>query len=198
MKIAYIAGALLLLTAGLYIYNSESTRLVKKYRKNAFHGLSQLRVKTVFYEHRMLIDTTQISDDGITTERVRIQTDSKAFIEPTLMAAAAQYNIKLGFSEYNLLKLDVMQDNKIVNYNYDKSDDTDLDIFFEAVMDYYSGELLSIKRVPGPEFEMIDTVAADLLRQAFPNIQRSGFLLGQTQQEIEFGTDEVNINVDLG
>lgn len=197
MKLAFLAGALLLMTAGLYVYNIE-TPAIARYRRNAFHGLSQTRVQTLTYTHRMLIDSTQTAADGISNERVRVQTDSNTMIEPIYMAATRTYNIQLSFNDYNLQKLDLLQDNTLVNYVYNAQDEADMDIVFNAVMDATTGDLLSLNRVPGPEFEMIDTVAKDLLRQAFPSIRRQGFLLGQSDDEIEFGEEVVSMDVDLG
>jgi len=70
-----------------------------------------------------------------------------------------------------------------------------MDIVFNGVMQADSGDLISLNRVPGPEFEMIDTVAKDLLRQAFPSIKRQGFMLAQAEngvdESIEFGAEQV-------
>ncbi len=83
----------------------------------------------------------------------------------------------------------------MVNYNYNAENVEEMDIVYNGAMNAVTGDLYSLNRVPGPEFEMIDTVAKDLLRQAFPSIRRDGFLLYQSEngedESIEFGTEQV-------
>jgi len=142
-----------------------------------------------------LIDTTQQAADGFSTERIRILTESQALIEPTYIPQARIYTIKLSFNDYKLQKLDLIEDNSLVNYQYTAGNEEDMDIVFNGAMNADTGDLLSLNRVPGPEFDMIDTVAKDLLRQAFPSIKRQGFMLAQAEngedETIEFGTEQV-------
>lgn len=177
---AAIIGTILLLSAASFLLlNGPQTNILKKITKPAFHGLHQTRVQTLTYNHKLLIDTTQEAADGFSTERIRILTESQALIEPTYMSKTRTYTVKLSFNDYKLQKLDLIEDSSLVNYAYTAGDEEDMDIVFNGVMNADNGELVSLNRVPGPEFDMIDTVAKDLLRQAFPSIKRQGFMLAQ-------------------
>jgi hypothetical protein len=183
MKLSLVVlGSILLLSAASFlVLNGSQTNIFKKMYKPAFHGLHQTRVQTLTYNHKLLIDTTQQAADGFSTEKIRIFTESQAMIEPTYIHQSRIYTVKLSFNDYKLQKLDLIEDASLVNYLYNAGNEEDMDIVFNGVMQADSGELLSLNRVPGPEFEMIDTVAKDLLRQAFPSIKRQGFMLAQAE-----------------
>jgi len=186
---------LLLSAASFLVLNGSQTNIFKKMSKPAFHGLHQTRVQTLNYNHKLLIDTTQQAADGLSTEKIRIFTESQAVIEPTYIPQSRIYTVKLSFNDYKLQKLDLIEDASLVNYIYNAGNEEDMDIVFNGVMQADSGDLISLNRVPGPEFEMIDTVAKDLLRQAFPSIKRQGFMLAQAEngedETIEFGAEQV-------
>jgi hypothetical protein len=83
----------------------------------------------------------------------------------------------------------------LVNYIYNAENVEEMEIVYNGAMSAVTGDLYNLYRVPGPEFEMIDTVAKDILCQAFPSIKRDGFLLYQSEngedETIEFGAEQV-------
>lgn len=89
-----------------------------------------------------------------------------------------------------------------MNYNFVNEESTVVQVMFQAFLNAETGEILALNKATGVNLEMLEIVTKDILKQAFPNIQRQGFSLSQAEEgeeeEIVFGSTTDEVQIDLG